>query len=121
MIETKDLIRKIKLARKYIQDQEYQEAYNTLYLPPEYESNLVEAPVKPDACGEWQKEKPNKPCLMVIKKCGLDNLEYQLFELRYYQGYLAVICDDGEEWGDYDSLQALEYFVIEYYDSKHSV
>jgi hypothetical protein len=58
---------------------------------------------------------------MVVKKCGLDNLEYQLFELQYYQGYLAVICDDGEEWGDYDSLQALEYFVIEYYDSKHSV
>ena len=28
------------------QDQEYQEAYNTLYLPPEFESNLVEAPVK---------------------------------------------------------------------------
>ena len=45
MIETKDLLRKIKLARKYIQDQEYQEAYNTLYLPPEYESNLVEARV----------------------------------------------------------------------------
>ncbi len=81
----------------------------------------VELPVKPDACGKWQKEKPNKPCLMVVKKYGLDNLEYQLFELQYYQGYLAVICDDGEEWGDYDSLQALEYFVIEYYDSKHSV
>jgi len=47
MIETKDLLRKIKLARKYIQDQEYQEAYNTLYLPPENESNLVEALVSP--------------------------------------------------------------------------
>lgn len=87
----------------------------------EQQAIQMQAAVKPDACGKWQKEKPNKPCLMVVKKIGLDNPEYQLFELKYYEGYLAVICDDGEEWGDYDCLQALEYYIIEYYDSKHSV
>lgn len=106
-----------------MQDRIHSLIMNDLLLCENYKylSRPMDAVVKPDACGEWQKEKPSKPCLMVVKKCGLDNLEYQLFELQYYQGYLAVICDDGEEWGDYDSLQALEYFVIEYYDSKHSV
>ena len=119
-----DLERKIE---KLIKDQilitesEAQDLATLIYNLPEIKGGRVGAVVKSDACGKWQKEKPNKPCLMVVKKCGLDNLEYQLFELQYYQGYLAVICDDGEEWGDYDSLQALEYFVIEYYDSKYSV
>jgi len=47
MIEFNDLIRKIKLARKYINDQEYQEAYNTLYLPPELEED-ISSRVKPE-------------------------------------------------------------------------
>lgn len=105
---------------KYINKADIKQILNDFDFEQQ-QAGQVEPEVKPDACGKWQKEKPNKPCLMVVKKCGLDNLEYQLFELQYYQGYLAVICDDGEEWGDYDSLQALEYFVIEYYDSKHSV
>ena len=36
-MDTIDLIRKIKLARKYILDQEYEQAYNETYLPPEVE------------------------------------------------------------------------------------
>lgn len=71
-------------------------------------------------CGIWQKEKPNKPCLMVTRTY-FNRWIYQLFELNYYQNYLAVICEDGNEWGDWEDLHADEYFVIEYYkDSKHS-
>ena len=78
----------------------------------------VELPVKP-ACFDWQKEKPNKPCLMVTRSF-YDGYNYQLFELNYMEGYLAVFCNDGIEWGDYNSLMVDEYFIIEYYDSKHS-
>lgn len=79
----------------------------------------VDQRVMPDACGQWQTEKPNKPCLMVTRTF-YDGYNYQLFELNYMEGYLAIFCNDGIEWGDYSDLKADEYFIIEYYDSKHS-
>lgn len=68
---------------------------------------------------EWQKEKPNKPCLMVTRTY-YDRYNYQLFELNCIEDYLAVICEDGEEWGALEDLTADEYFVIEYFDSNFS-
>lgn len=82
-------------------------------------ANPLQTDVMPEIA-EWVKEKPKKPCLMVARTF-YDRYNYELFELNYLDGYLAVICDDGEEWGDLEDLEADEYYVIEYFNSNLSV
>lgn len=63
---------------------------------------------------KWQKEKPNRPCLVATRTwCG-EFYDYNLFEFKD-MGYLAVVDTYGDEAGDWDDLDEEEYFVIEYY------
>lgn len=77
--------------------------------------------VKPDACGQWQKTKPDKPCYFVHRHSKRDN-KPDLYDANFDGEELCVfniqdeafVCTMGEFVDDG------EFHVIEYH-SKHSV
>lgn len=87
----------------------------------------VDQPVMPDACGQWQKEKPNKECVFLTRTGDgkLKSYNYQLWRFEKIDcdddWYLGWTTENGDEWDDIKKCKFEEYFILEYYDSKHSV
>ena len=67
---------------------------------------------------KWSKTKPkfNKECILIIAIWIEDHWEYTLYTIEMVENpegwYFGLICDDGEEWGDIDDLQADKYLVL---------
>ena len=75
-MDSVDLIRKIKLARKYILNQEYEQAYNETYLPPEIE----ETNSLPVEAG-------------VMQKIAIDEIQIRINETKYFVEMFRDIKD----------------------------
>lgn len=78
----------------------------------------VEPEVKP-ACFDWQKERPNKPCVVMTRvwNKNLEIYDYNIwrFEKIDCDGgwYLGWLTEDGEEWDDINDCHFDEYCIIE--------
>lgn len=75
----------------------------------------VQAIVKPDACGEWQKEKPNKPCYFIHRYNRKDN-NPSLFEAVMDGGVLVVANIQDDEFVEtMEDFADGDFFIIEKY------
>lgn len=76
------------------------------------------AEVKTDACENWQKEKPNKPCLFVFRESVKDN-DPQLYDAildRDEDNTLIVVnIQDDEFVSTMDEFAEGEFLLIKHY------
>lgn len=81
----------------------------------ETEAIQVQARVKPDACGEWQKEKPSKPCYFIHRYNRKDN-KPSLFEAVIDGGVLVVANIQDDEFVEtMEDFADGDFFIIEKY------
>lgn len=75
----------------------------------------VEPEVKPDACGGWRKEKPNKPCYFIHRYNRKDN-NPSLFEAVIDGGVLVVANIQDDEFVEtMEDFSDGDFFIIEKY------
>ena len=63
----------------------------------------------------WQKEKPNKPCVFISRHKSklLNGYHYDVWRLMESDGYLGWFTEDGDEYDDYSECNFDEYMIIE--------
>jgi len=89
--------------------------YNDYSSSPQAKSIPMQLPVKPDACGEWQKEKPNKPCYFIHRYNREDN-KPSLFEAVMDGGVLVVASIQDDEFVEtMEDFSDGDFFIIEKY------
>ncbi len=100
--------------KKILYETAYEMAIDILKLP-ELKAIQVQAIVKPDACGGWQKEKPNKPCYFIHRYNRKDN-KPSLFEAVIDGGVLVVANIQDDEFVEtMEDFADGDFLIIEKY------
>lgn len=90
-------------------------SYMNGYYDARLKVSQMQLPVKPDACGEWQKEKPNKPCYFVHRYNRKDN-KPSLFEAVIDGGVLVVANIQDDEFVEtMEDFADGDFLIIEKY------